>query len=65
MTQEVGPRTNDPLSQLIGRLVLQAVEEAADPAKYPEQINRAGLSPWQVKKVFAAHGGAERTARPI
>ena len=44
----------DQLGPLIGKAVLQAVDKAADPACYPGQIADAGLSPWQVKKVYAA-----------
>lgn len=70
VTQEVGPRTSDPLSQLIGQSVLQAVEDAADPTKFPGQIDRAGLSAWRVKKVFAAtaagtHGAADLTTSQL
>jgi photosystem II stability/assembly factor-like uncharacterized protein len=42
----------DPLSHLVNQLVLRAVERAADPARYPEQISAAGLQPWQVQKVY-------------
>ncbi len=44
----------DQLGPLIGSAVLQAVDKAADPTCYPGQIADAGLSPWQVKKVYAA-----------
>jgi hypothetical protein len=44
----------DQLGPLIGKTVLQAVDKAADPTCYPGQIAEAGLSPWQVKKVYAA-----------
>ena len=44
----------DQLDPLIGKAVLQAVDKAADPTCYPGQIADAGLSPWQVKKIYAA-----------
>ncbi|MGA2060196.1 MAG: YCF48-related protein [Thermoguttaceae bacterium] len=44
----------DQLGPLIGKAVLQAVDKAADPTCCPGQIADAGLSPWQVKKVYAA-----------
>ncbi len=70
VTQEVAPRTEDRLSQLVGQSVLQAVEDAADPAKFPGQIDRAGLSAWRVKKVFAVaapgtHGAADLTTSQL
>jgi hypothetical protein len=65
VTQETGPRDDDPLRQLIGRLALQAAEEAADPAKYADQINRAGLSAWQVKKVFGLKATQARGANEL
>lgn len=45
-------RSFDPLSHLVNQLVLRAVERAADPAQYPEQLAEAGLQPWKVHKVF-------------
>jgi photosystem II stability/assembly factor-like uncharacterized protein len=70
VTQEVAPRTKDPLSQLVSQSVLQAVEDAADPAKYADQIQQAGLSPWRTKKIFAVtatgtHGAAELTTSQL
>jgi photosystem II stability/assembly factor-like uncharacterized protein len=65
ITQEVAPRTNDPLSQVVGQSVLQAVEDAADPAKFPSQIAQAGLSPWRVKRVFAATGAGTHGAMDL
>ncbi|MGB9181308.1 MAG: PIG-L family deacetylase [Pyrinomonadaceae bacterium] len=38
--------------QATGRLVLEAFDAAADPARFPEQLSREGLSVWQVKRVF-------------
>lgn len=43
-----------PRMQLVHQLLLRAVERAADPSVYPEQAKHAGLSAWQVSKVFAA-----------
>lgn len=70
VTQEAGPRTADPLSQLVGQAVLQAVEDAADPAKFPRHIDRAGLSAWRVKKVYAVtapgtHGAVDLTTSQL
>jgi len=46
----------DPRRRLIGQTVLAAVERAADPTSYVDQITAAGLEPWQVKKVYGAEG---------
>jgi photosystem II stability/assembly factor-like uncharacterized protein len=66
ITNNPNSRDTDQLGQLIGKAVLQAVDKAANPTCYPEQIDAAGLSPWQVKKVYAAgesgaHGSIEIT----
>jgi photosystem II stability/assembly factor-like uncharacterized protein len=67
IADNVVSRRADRLGPLIGKAVLQAVEKAADPSAYPDQIAEAGLSPWQVKKVYAqtdpgAHGQIELAA---
>jgi hypothetical protein len=54
VTHDMDVRGNDPLAQLIHQAVLEAVEAAADPTLFSEQITQAGLGPWKVKKVFAA-----------
>ena len=36
-------------------LTIEAVRDAADPAKYPEQI-REGLRPWRVMRLFCTEG---------
>ncbi len=38
--------------QAAGLLTPEAVEAAADPERFPEQITREGLRPWQVLRVF-------------
>lgn len=38
--------------QAAGVLTPLAVEAAADPARFPEQITREGLRPWRVKKLY-------------
>jgi len=52
VTHDASPTGDDPLAHLIHRLVLQAVEEAADETRFPRQIALAGLPPWNVKKVY-------------
>ena len=54
VTHAANPLGNDPLGHLVNQTVLPAVQLAADPTSYPEQITRAGLEPWKVKKVFTA-----------
>jgi photosystem II stability/assembly factor-like uncharacterized protein len=66
VANDINSRNADQLGELIGKAVLQAVDKAADPTCYPEQIDAAGLSHWQVKKVYAAgesgaHGSIEIT----
>lgn len=38
--------------QAVGTLILEAFDAAADPNKFPEQITKEGLLPWQVKKLY-------------
>lgn len=47
-------RDGDALEILIARELLMAVQAAADPSCFPEQITEAGLDAWQVKKVHLA-----------
>ncbi len=54
VTHDAGPSGDHPLDHLINRAVLQAVGQAADPTAQAEQITRAGLEPWKVKKVYAS-----------
>ncbi|MGD0517519.1 MAG: YCF48-related protein [Thermoguttaceae bacterium] len=54
VTDNINSPDADQLGQLIGKAVFQAVDKAADSTSYPLQIAEAGLSPWQVKKVYSA-----------
>jgi LmbE family N-acetylglucosaminyl deacetylase len=50
--------------QATGRLVLEAFDAAADPARFPEQL-REGVQPWQVQRLFVRfsfEGGAQSKA---
>ncbi len=67
VTNNTNSRDIDQLGPIIGKAVLQAVDKAADPTCYSGQIAEAGLSPWQVKKVYAAtdsgtHGSIDLSA---
>ena len=51
--------------QATGRLVLEAFDAAANPARFPEQLSGEGLGAWQVKRVFVRinyEGGAASKA---
>jgi LmbE family N-acetylglucosaminyl deacetylase len=41
--------------QLVGRMTLAAFRAAADPARFPDQIEE-GLRPWQAKKLYVGMG---------
>jgi len=43
--------------QATGRMILEAIFDAADPAKFPEQLNQ--VSVWQVKRLFVRNRGQE------
>ncbi len=49
------PSTNndDPVDHLLNQVTLSAIEAAADPTRFSDQITHTGLSPWRVKKVVA------------
>lgn len=46
------PPKNDAATQLVYDAVLAAVEQAADPTRFLEHSELAGLEPWKVKKVY-------------
>jgi LmbE family N-acetylglucosaminyl deacetylase len=43
--------------QVAGMLTPEAIEAAADPNRFPEQIAKEGLQPWRVLKVYARRFG--------
>jgi photosystem II stability/assembly factor-like uncharacterized protein len=47
----------DPQGHVINQLVLEAVEQAADPTCFPEQLGQMGLDVWRVRKVFGSLPG--------
>ena len=49
--------------QVAGLLTPEAIKAAADPNRFPEQIAREGLQPWQVLKVYTAAACCRRTGR--
>jgi len=59
-THDASPRGDDPTAHLINQVVLRAVELAADPTYFSEQITHAGLEPWRVKKVYASLPDGQR-----
>jgi hypothetical protein len=50
----LGDQYNASLNEIVHHAVLQAVTQAANPSVFSDQITEAGLSPWTVKRVFAA-----------
>jgi LmbE family N-acetylglucosaminyl deacetylase len=43
--------------QVAGLLTPEAVKAAADPSRFPEQISKEGLQPWQTLKVYGRRFG--------
>src|SRR5262245_7100396 len=43
--------------QVAGMLAPEAIQAAADPSRFPEQITKEGLQPWQVLKVYGRRFG--------
>ncbi len=52
--------STDPMAALTERLVMHAIEAAADPTQHPELANDAGLAAWPVKKVYGVLPPGER-----
>lgn len=48
--------------QAAGLLAIEAFDAAADPNRFPEQIAREGLAPWQVRKLYYTGGRGENVA---
>jgi photosystem II stability/assembly factor-like uncharacterized protein len=57
VTEPASLPEDDPLDYLVNQAVLAAVEKAADPSAYADQIAWAGLTAWKVKKTFSSLGG--------
>lgn len=53
LTHAPAPRGDAATDHLLHQLVLRAINSAADPQKFPEQIEMLNLEPWQAKKCFA------------
>lgn len=62
VTSDAGADSDDPAGQLTSRMVLRAVEQAADPTALSDQLVLGGLRPWQVKKVFGLARAPEGAA---
>ena len=56
----------DPLSGLVNRAAMQAVDDATDETRFAHQLRDAGLATWRVKKVYeVTHGeGGAATRLP-
>lgn len=50
---------DDPHGHVVNQLVLQAVEQAADPTCFPEQLSQMGLAAWKARKVFGSLPGGQ------
>ncbi|HEV3342100.1 MAG TPA: YCF48-related protein [Pirellulales bacterium] len=42
----------NPAGHVMNQIVLEAVEQAADPTRFPEQLAQMGLETWRARKVF-------------
>ena len=60
VTYHAAANADSSMNALVEQLVLHAVETAADPAQRTEIANDAGLSPWQVKKIYGLLPNGER-----
>ena len=53
VTHDASPKGDNPHGHLVNQLVLEAIEQAADPTSFASLATDAGLGPWRVRKVFA------------
>lgn len=60
LTHAPSPRGDAPVEQLLHQLVVEAIDAAADPTRYPEQLDLLGLAPWSVKRLFTHAAGQQR-----
>ena len=60
VSHDASPQGDTPQEHLVNQLVLDAVEQAADPTRFASLATDAGLEPWQVRKVFAKLGPDQR-----
>jgi photosystem II stability/assembly factor-like uncharacterized protein len=49
----------NPAGHLMNQIVLESVEQAADPTRFPEQLAEMGLEAWRVRKVFGRLPGGQ------
>lgn len=56
VTRGAAVQGEDPLGNILQKAVVQAAVQAADPASHREQLDGAGLAPWQVRRVIASLG---------
>lgn len=52
-TSPPASKSAESTAALVNQIVLRAVERAADPTRYTEQIGELGLAPWKARKIFA------------
>lgn len=60
LSHAASPRGDAPLEQLLHQLVVSAIDAAADPTRYPEQLDLLGLTPWSVKRLYTHAAGQQR-----
>jgi len=54
VTHAATPAGADPLDHILSQVVVRAIDLAANPEQFPQQIEGAGLKPHEVKKVIGA-----------
>ncbi len=59
VTSSARTDSGDPAGRVASRMVLRAVEQAADPTALSDQLVLGGLRPWQVKKVYSVVSDAQ------
>jgi LmbE family N-acetylglucosaminyl deacetylase len=47
--------------QAAGLLAIEAYTAAADASRFPEQLSKEGLTPWQTRKIYVGGGGTNAT----
>ncbi|MDY0167409.1 MAG: YCF48-related protein [Thermoguttaceae bacterium] len=60
ITHDASPQGDSPHAHLVNQLVLDAIEQAADPTRFAALAADAGLPPWRARKVFAKLESGQR-----
>jgi len=62
VTADAGVDSESPACRLVGQVLAQALQSAADPQYQAERLGKLGLAPWQARRVLTAQAWGVRGA---